>query len=353
MYDVIIVGARVAGAPTAMLLARRGLKVLVVDRATFPSDTLSTHQVQLPGVARLARWGVLDAVLAAGTPVTRDVRFDQGDTVITGRYPRLPGRRGDVQPAAHAARPGAGGRGPGRRRRGQGELRGRGNLRRRPGHRHPRPGEGRARGHRAGAPRHRRGWQALAGSQGGRRSRLPHQAAAVDRVLHQPYGPGWALVGDVGLLLDPITGQGISQAFRDAELLADAVADGLGGIRPLAEALRRYHRARDRAARPMYDFTARLAAVSPPTPAEIALFRALARRQEDADMFVGALAGSVPLRQFMSPRTMVRLVGMGGSARLILGQARPHRTYAAPDPQFAEGSTAPSAVGAGSPGRPR
>ena len=52
MYDVIIVGARVAGASTAMLLARRGLKVLVVDRATFPSDTLSTHQVQLPGVAR-------------------------------------------------------------------------------------------------------------------------------------------------------------------------------------------------------------------------------------------------------------------------------------------------------------
>src|SRR5436190_18243076 len=78
MYDVIVVGARVAGASTAMLLARRGLKVLVVDRATFPSDTLSTHQVQLPGVARLARWGVLDAVLAAGTPVTRDVRFDQG-----------------------------------------------------------------------------------------------------------------------------------------------------------------------------------------------------------------------------------------------------------------------------------
>ena len=91
MYDVIIVGARVAGAPTAMLLARRGLKVLVVDRATFPSDTLSTHQVQLPGVARLARWGVLDAVLAAGTPVTRGVRFDQGDAVITGRFPACQG----------------------------------------------------------------------------------------------------------------------------------------------------------------------------------------------------------------------------------------------------------------------
>src|SRR6185369_11213775 len=49
------------------------------------------HQVQLPGVARLARWGVLDAVLAAGTPLTRDVRFDQGDAVITGRYPAYQG----------------------------------------------------------------------------------------------------------------------------------------------------------------------------------------------------------------------------------------------------------------------
>jgi phytoene dehydrogenase-like protein len=53
MYDAIVVGARVAGSSTAMLLAREGLKVLVVDRATFPSDTLSTHQVQVPGVARL------------------------------------------------------------------------------------------------------------------------------------------------------------------------------------------------------------------------------------------------------------------------------------------------------------
>jgi len=143
--------------------------------------------------------------------------------------------------------------------------------------------------------------------------------------LRQPYGPGWALVGDAGLLMDPVTGQGISHAFRDAELLADAVADGLSGIRPLAEALRGYHRARDRAARPMYDFTARLAAISPPRPAEMALFRALARRQEDSDMFLGVLAGSVPLRQFMSPRTMVRLVGVGGFARLAFGQARPQR----------------------------
>jgi 2-polyprenyl-6-methoxyphenol hydroxylase-like FAD-dependent oxidoreductase len=57
MYDAIVVGTRVAGAATAMLLARRGLRVLAVDRAGFPSDTLSTHQLQVPGVARLRRWG--------------------------------------------------------------------------------------------------------------------------------------------------------------------------------------------------------------------------------------------------------------------------------------------------------
>jgi flavin-dependent dehydrogenase len=91
MHDVIIVGARVAGSATALLLARRGLKVLVLDRATFPSDTLSTHQVQVPGVARLARWGILDAILEAGTPVTRNARFDQGQAVLTGRFPACDG----------------------------------------------------------------------------------------------------------------------------------------------------------------------------------------------------------------------------------------------------------------------
>ena len=100
----------------------------------------------------------------------------------------------------------------------------------------------------------------------GRRAERFRGTPDLPSYLRQPYGPGWALVGDAGLLMDPVTGQGISHAFRDAELLADAVADGLGGIRPLAEALRGYHRARDRAARPMYDFTARLAAISPPTP---------------------------------------------------------------------------------------
>jgi 2-polyprenyl-6-methoxyphenol hydroxylase-like FAD-dependent oxidoreductase len=81
-FDVIVVGTRVAGASTAMLLARQGLRVLAVDRARFPSDTLSTHQIQVPGVALLNRWGMLDQVVAAGTPATRRIRLDTGDVVV-------------------------------------------------------------------------------------------------------------------------------------------------------------------------------------------------------------------------------------------------------------------------------
>ena len=68
MYDAIVVGARCAGSPTAMLLARRGHRVLMVDKATFPSDKLSTHYIHPPGIQALERWGVLDRVLATNPP---------------------------------------------------------------------------------------------------------------------------------------------------------------------------------------------------------------------------------------------------------------------------------------------
>ncbi|MFN8559399.1 MAG: NAD(P)/FAD-dependent oxidoreductase [Dehalococcoidia bacterium] len=68
MYDAIVVGARVAGAPTAMLLARAGYRVVVVDRDTFPSDIMSTHYIHQPGVAKLQDWGLLDRILATGAP---------------------------------------------------------------------------------------------------------------------------------------------------------------------------------------------------------------------------------------------------------------------------------------------
>src|SRR5262249_3786348 len=112
-----------------------------------------------------------------------------------------------------------------------------------------------------------------------------------------------ALVGDAGLVLDPITGLGISDALRDAELLADAVVTG---------ATEGYQKARDKAARPMYDFSVRLAAMRAVTPAELRMFRALAQSQADADTFVGVLTGGVPLRSFMSPGYLIRLVGVRG-----------------------------------------
>src|SRR6516165_2648043 len=83
-YDAIVVGARCAGAPTAMLLARRGVRVLLVDRATFPSDTVSTHLIHAPGVAALARWGLLDRLTATGCPPIATYSFDFGPFVIAG-----------------------------------------------------------------------------------------------------------------------------------------------------------------------------------------------------------------------------------------------------------------------------
>src|SRR5688572_15659694 len=83
-YDVIVVGARCAGSPTAMLLARKGYRVLVVDRATFPSDTVSTHIVHPPGVAALARWGLLDRLAATGCPPIHRYTFDFGPFTIAG-----------------------------------------------------------------------------------------------------------------------------------------------------------------------------------------------------------------------------------------------------------------------------
>jgi flavin-dependent dehydrogenase len=79
MYDVIVVGARVAGASTAMLLARKGVRVLLVDRATFPSDIPHGHFIHRHGPKRLARWGLLDRVVATGSPPIKSVVSDLQD----------------------------------------------------------------------------------------------------------------------------------------------------------------------------------------------------------------------------------------------------------------------------------
>jgi 2-polyprenyl-6-methoxyphenol hydroxylase-like FAD-dependent oxidoreductase len=395
-YDVIVVGARVAGAATAMLLARRGLRVLAVDRARFPSDTLSTHQIQVAGVARLHRWGLLGPLLAAGTPATRRVRLDADHTVLDGRFPAYEGVDALVSPrrtvldamlvaAARAAGAevregfvveqvvGAGDRVTGIRGFAKGsppvteladlvvgadgkhsrvaEAVGARRYRERPGgsfgcytywsgvplpagEMYQRPGRAVAAfptndglamvyvaaplvefaGFRADMDAYYRKTLDLCGDLGDRvrdgvRAERFRATPDLPNLFRVPCGPGWALVGDAGVVMDPVTAQGITNAFRDAELLADAVVSNLdGGTRRLDRALAGYWRRRDKAVRPMYDFTVRLAALRPQGRVERRLLASIAQRPAEVERFLGAFGGAIPLGEYRSLRTLARLL---------------------------------------------
>ncbi len=409
MYDVIVVGARVAGASAAMLLARRGLKVLAVDRARFPSDTLSTHQVQVPGAARLHRWGLLERVEAAGTPATRRVRFDPGPVVLEGRFPEVDGVGALYSPRrtildallVDAAREAGaevrerftveellfqsdrvvGVRG---RERGGSLVRESAQLVIGADGRHSMVARAvRAPAYHVRSPlsiayytywsgvpiqggeiygRDRRmigAWPTndglvvtyvaappdefgafradpedrilrsldTAGDLGervraGARAERVFGTADLHNHLRQPHGPGWALVGDAGLLLDPVTGQGIADAFRDAELLAEAVATGLDSGPPLATTLDGYRARRDAAALPMYEMTLDLASFAPPRLAQQLLFEALEGRPAEIDRFLGVLSGAVPIRSYFGPRNLLRLLGPRRMLKVALAGRR-------------------------------
>ena len=93
-YDVVVVGARCAGAPLATFLARAGLSVALIDRATFPSDTLSTHIFQASGVAVLGRLGVVDRLLATGAPWLAEAIMRVDDVEARRPWPTEPGDPG-------------------------------------------------------------------------------------------------------------------------------------------------------------------------------------------------------------------------------------------------------------------
>ncbi|MBE0610937.1 MAG: FAD-dependent monooxygenase, partial [Dehalococcoidia bacterium] len=98
MYDVIIVGTRAAGAPLAMRLANGGLRVLAVDRGSFPSDVVSTHMMSGDSVERLAKWGLLDEVLRSDLPALRRIIMGVDDLAVnihpeTNPYPVIAPRR--------------------------------------------------------------------------------------------------------------------------------------------------------------------------------------------------------------------------------------------------------------------
>ena len=115
MYDAIVIGARGAGSLTAMLLARQGYRVLLLDRASFPSDAISTHYNHQPGIARLARWGLLDRVIASNCPPVRTTLFDLGPFALAGERGRSTGSPMGTVRAARCWMPswrgGGGGRG--------------------------------------------------------------------------------------------------------------------------------------------------------------------------------------------------------------------------------------------------
>jgi flavin-dependent dehydrogenase len=403
MYDVIVVGTRAAGASTAMLLARRGLKVLAVDRARFPSDTLSTHQVQVPGAACLRRWGLLDKVRAL-TPPTEQVKLDAGGVILEGCFPPYDGesalyspRRTSLDALLVDAARGAGadiregfrvtelawadGRVVGiRGRSGAGAT-----VTDKAHVVVGADGKHSVVGNAVGAPYYRRHaamtvacysyWSGIPLTAGELYQR-PGCAAAVfptnddltmayiatpvakfaewrkaieahylrtlnrcgdlgERVfvgqrverirttpdlpnhVRVPCGPGWALVGDAGLVMDPVSAQGIGNAFVQAEWLAAALTTGLGGGAPLAGCLTDYQRRRDAAMLPMYDFTLRLASLTP-DPAMQFLLDSLVGRQTEIDRMLGVFAGIIPIPTYFSTRNFVKLLGIRGAARAVI-----------------------------------
>ncbi|HET7280337.1 MAG TPA: NAD(P)/FAD-dependent oxidoreductase [Dermatophilaceae bacterium] len=411
MADVVIVGGRLAGSATAMLLARAGLDVLVLEQASFPCDTLSSHQLQVTGSALIARWGLLDRLEATGAPPTRLMRFDAGPrTAVWGRVTAVDGVDAMYSPrrtvldtllvdaareAGAKVREGAiveelttegstvtgvrlrlkgGGRAVERASLVIGADGKNSTVARAVGARtvreavpttlatyaywsgvpldHGWMASGRrlvfgafptnddqvvtflARPVEALADHRADAQEALAASlrtlrEIGERvlsgQRVGPIRATVDvpnRVLASA-GPGWVLVGDAGLVMDPVTGQGMGNALADAAALSDAVLRGFAGTTRLGTALRRYERQRNRARRPMFDFTVGLAQLRPPTAAEGRLFAAVADDPAASEQFLAALAGVLPMDEFMSPANIVRLVGLRGLAQLA--RSRPRR----------------------------
>ena len=392
MYDAIIVGARAAGSPTAMLLARKGHRVLVVDRASFPSDTLSTHYIHQPGVARLQRWGLLDRVIATGCPPSRQLTFDVGPFALTGTPPPSDGVADGYAPrrtvldnllVEAAAEAGAevrtgypvdelvfddgsvvgirSGKTVERARVVIGAD-GRNSVVARalqaPEY-DARPGlacayytywGGVDSGDVELYPRDGRMVMGGAATNDGLRIVIvfwPREEfhvvrADVERSFHdalalapplaerlgtgeradrfygigdlpfwyrKPHGPGWALVGDAGYHKDPITAQGITDAFRDAERLADALDAGFTGEQPLGDALGDYELARNSATRGLYELTYEFASLAPPSPEQQALFGALRTSAEDTSRFFGVVAGTVRADEFFAPENIGRIVG--------------------------------------------
>ena len=390
-YDAIVVGARCAGSPTEMMLARKGYQVLLLDRASFPSDTISTHLIHPPGVAALRRWGLLDRVVATGCPPIRSYAFDLGPFVIKGdpgieAAPVAYGPRRTVLDKLlvdAASEAGAEvreefsvdevviaeGRVTGIRGHGKGGATvtenaqvvvgadGLNSLVSRavaPESYHEKsPLMASYYTYWSGMPmngmeaydRGDRGWAAwptnddlalvivgwpYAQFEENRKDFERHYLEAFERApafrdriraakreerfvgmavpnyFRKPYGPGWALVGDAGYNKDYITAQGISDAFRDAERLVDALDESFTGKRPFDTAMEAYRSQRDERL-PMFEFTCDFASFTPPTPEKKQLLGAVSGSQDAMDGFARMFAGVTSPAEFFSEENIGRI----------------------------------------------
>ena len=395
MYDAIIVGARCAGSPTAMLLARKGYRVLLLDRAIFPSDSMRGHFIRYAGACCLQRWGLMERVLASNCPPVRSHSVHLGDFALTGYPPLEPGIAGELAPRRKvldallveaAVEAGAelyegctvqellsdGDRITGIRARTKGGSIISATARIVVG------ADGLhsvvARAVRApiyhvmptltcsyfsfwsGLPNrglevHVRGGLLLVsfptndelvcvGAQWpadqfpairtdveayffksldrapelaervrrGRREERFLGTGDLPNFFRKPYGSGWALIGDAGYHKDPVSATGISDAFRDAELLVEALDTGFCGRQPLNEALGAYEEARNRAALPQYEETCRQASFVPPPPQVLQLRAALRGNQAATDQFYGVALGTVPAAAFYAADNLQRIM---------------------------------------------
>ena len=131
--------------------------------------------------------------------------------------------------------------------------------------------------------------------------------AAVPNFFRKPFGPGWALVGDAGYNKDFITAQGMSDAFRDAELCASAIDESFSGARTLDVAMTVYQSARDEHVFPMYEFTCQFASFTPPTPEMRQLYGAIHGNQAAMDGFAQVIAGVTSPAEFFSDENVGRI----------------------------------------------
>lgn len=139
---------------------------------------------------------------------------------------------------------------------------------------------------------------------GGRRETRFMGTTDLPGFFRKSWGPGWALAGDAGYHKHPITAQGISDAFRDADELAAAIDTGLSGAEPLEQSLADYARRRDESVMPMYELTCELATLEPPSLEMQHRFAAIRNDQEAISRFLGTLAGSVGIADFFSKQNM-------------------------------------------------